>query len=197
MKVVNSNLAPKDFKTPEAVLIAMQYGMEIGLAPMQALQSIAVINGRPVIFGDAALAICKAHPEFEDISETFDRGQGDDNTVAKCEVVRRGKIPVVRTFSVADAKKAQLWGKSGPWSLYPKRMLQMRARAFALRDSFPDALKGVGVAEEVRDIEPRTARAHVVTTELRLPEEVEPEPEAAPETPAFVQPRDTDPDRLF
>ena len=48
-------------------------------------------------------------------------------------------------------KKAGLWGKAGPWSQYPKRMLQMRARSFALRDKFADALSGLLMAEEVQD----------------------------------------------
>ena len=56
-----------------------------------------------------------------------------------------------RKFSVADAKKAHLWGRRGPWENYPERMLQMRARGFALRDSFPDALKGVITVEEAQD----------------------------------------------
>jgi hypothetical protein len=50
-----------------------------------------------------------------------------------------------------DAKAAGLLGKQGPWSQYPKRMRQMRARGFALRDVFPDVLKGMPVAEEVMD----------------------------------------------
>lgn len=163
-----SKLAPKDIGSPEAVLVAMQHGMELGLSPMQAVQSVAVINGRPVIFGDAALAIVKGHPECEDVIETFERGDNDDALLAKCTVQRRGKAPVVRTFSVAQAKKAGLWGKSGPWTQYPQRMLQCRARSWALRDSFPDALKGVGIAEEVRDIQPRepAAKVKIVLPEL-------------------------------
>jgi hypothetical protein len=59
---------------------------------------------------------------------------------------------VVRTFSQDDAKTAGLWGKQGPWSQYPKRMLQLRARGFALRDAFPDALRGIHSADESRDM---------------------------------------------
>ena len=55
------------------------------------------------------------------------------------------------TFTVADAKTAQLWGKAGPWSQYPARMLKFRARGFLLRDAFGDVLKGMKTAEEVRD----------------------------------------------
>jgi hypothetical protein len=69
---------------------------------------------------------------------------------------RRGQPPERRTFSVADAKRAKLWFKAGPWTTYPDRMLQMRARGFAIRDVFPDALRGVITAEEAVDIvEPR------------------------------------------
>ncbi len=50
-----------------------------------------------------------------------------------------------------DAKRAGLWGKGGPWTAYPKRMLQMRARGFALRDAFPDVLKGMISVEEAQD----------------------------------------------
>jgi hypothetical protein len=52
---------------------------------------------------------------------------------------------------VADAKAAKLWGKSGPWTDYPRRMLKFRARGFVLRDVFGDVLKGLRTAEEVRD----------------------------------------------
>lgn len=173
--ICNSGLAPRDLKTPDAILVAIQHGMELGLSPMQALQSIAVINGRPSIWGDAALAIVKAHPECVDVIETFERGNGDESMMAKCEILRAGKQPVVRTFSVAQAKKAGLWGKTGPWSQYPQRMLQMRARSWAMRDAFPDALKGVGISEEVRDVTPAPAPAREVQAVV-LPGDPEPEP---------------------
>jgi hypothetical protein len=71
---------------------------------------------------------------------------------AVCQTSRKGKdANVVARFSVADAKKAGLWGKQGPWTQYPKRMLQLRARGFALRDAFPDVLRGLVTAEEAQD----------------------------------------------
>jgi len=56
--------------------------------------------------------------------------------------------------SVGDAKLASLWGKQGPWSQYPKRMLKFRARGFWLRDNFGDILKGMRTVEELRDVPP-------------------------------------------
>jgi hypothetical protein len=117
---------------------------------MQSLQSIACINGRPSVWGDAALALVMGSPVCANIQEVID-GEGDDMT-AKCIALRKGyPAATVGKFSVADAKRAGLWGKSGPWSQYPKRMLQLRARGFALRDAFPDVLKGLVTAEEAQD----------------------------------------------
>ena len=159
-----TEFAPKDFRgKPESCLLAIQHGAEIGLGPMQSLQQIAVINGRPSVWGDAALALCYAAPCCEWVRETID-GEGDGLT-ATCECKRRGNPePKRATFSVADAKKSGLWGKTGPWTQYPKRMLQLRARGFALRDAFPDVLRGLVTAEEARDYtEAVTVEAVTVT----------------------------------
>lgn len=142
-----SSIVPKDFNgNPGNILVAIQWGMELGLQPMQAMQNIAVINGRPALWGDAVIALVRSSPLCEYVYETLD---GD---VATCRVRRRGEDEQVRTFSMADAKAAGLIGKQGPWTQYPKRMLQLRARAFALRDVFPDVLRGMPVAEEVMDM---------------------------------------------
>ena len=157
-----SGLVPKDFKDkPGDCLIAMQMGASVGLNPFQAIQSIAVINGRPCMWGDAVLGIVMASGLCEDINET------DDGTTATCTVKRKGKpTPVVRSFSMEMAKAAKVWmagrdnqpGKwislserPGPWQSYPERMRQMRARSWALRDAFPDVLKGLAIREEVDD----------------------------------------------
>ena len=157
--VAASEFAPKDFRgKPESCLLAIQHGSEIGLSPMQSLQNIACINGRPAIWGDAALAVAMASPVCESVTETID-GEGD-NMVATCSAKRRGyERPTVVRFSVADAKRAGLWGQRGPWSSYPDRMLQQRARGFAIRDQFPDALMGLISTEEVLDYQDEPARA--------------------------------------
>lgn len=146
--LADSSIVPKDFQgRPGNVLIACQWGAEIGLQPLQAMQSIAVINGRPSIWGDAMLALVQGSGLLTDIKEVV----SDDGEVATCTVTRRGKAPVVRQFTMEEAKTAGLKGKAGPWQQYPRRMLQLRARAFALRDTFADVLRGVAIAEEARD----------------------------------------------
>ena len=149
--LASSQFAPKDFQNkPESCILAIQHGAEIGLGPMQSIQSVAVINGRPSIWGDAALALVMGSPVCEYVKESV---AGDkDQAVATCEAKRRGyPTATVVQFTVADAVRAGLWGKSGPWTQYPRRMLQLRARGFALRDAFPDVLKGLVTAEEAQD----------------------------------------------
>ncbi len=146
--IAKSGFCPKAFVGKSGdVLVAMQWGQEIGLKPLQALQNIAVINGRPSLWGDAMLAVCQQSPNYEFINETFDEA----TMTAICTAKRKGSPEVVRTFSKEDAKKAGLWGKQGPWSQYEKRMLAARACGFALRDAFADALKGLISAEEAQD----------------------------------------------
>lgn len=142
---------PKDFQgNPNNILVAIQWGYEIGLAPMQALQNIAVINGRPSLWGDSMIAVCKAHPDWRGIIETYI----EEEDKAVCIVKRHvhGEIEETRSeFSYKDAQRANLTNKPGPWKNYPKRMLQLRARGFALRDAFPDAIKGLITTEEAID----------------------------------------------
>ena len=146
--IANSTMVPKAYQgKPGDILVAVQMGAELGLKPIQALQNIAVINGRPSVYGDALLALVQAHPSFEDVKEAFD----EKTNTAFCSVKRKNQDEYTVSFSSEDAKKAGLWGKAGPWSQYPKRMLQMRARSFALRDKFADALSGLIMAEEAQD----------------------------------------------
>ena len=157
---------------PEQILCAIQYGLEIGLSAMQALQSIAVINGKPSIYGDGLMALCQSFCECEDIKEEFDH----KTMTATCIVKRKGRSPVVHQWDVAKATKAGLWDKAGPWKQYPERMLQMRARGFALRDAFADRLKGIITAEEARDYPTQEERQLKVVTPIRKEIEVKQTP---------------------
>jgi hypothetical protein len=159
--ISKSGLAPKGIDQPTSIMIALQMGMELGLPPMAALQNIAIVNGRPSLWGDAQLAVCRATGEVEEFAEWYEQGgkrlprnpvDYTDDTVGVCRVKRRGQEPIEIGFSVADAKRANLWGKQGPWTQYPFRMLRSRARSYALRDTFGDALRGMMSSDEAADI---------------------------------------------
>lgn len=153
--VHQSGLQPKDMDTPQKVMVAILHGLEVGLKPMQAVQKIAVINGRPAVWGDAALGLVRASGLCAWVEEWID-GEGDDRT-AYCKTLRVGEPKALESkYSVKDAKVAKLWEKKGyngkdtPWITSPDRMLQMRARGFRLRDSYADVLGGMYLAEELQ-----------------------------------------------
>lgn len=153
--IAASQFAPSNYRgKPDDVLIAMQMGAELGFQPMQSVQGIAVINGRPSVWGDALRALILSAPELACFEESYN----EDTKTAHCKIGRtlpNGTVAYFNgSFSESDAKTAGLWGKNGPWKSYPKRMQQWRALGFSARDSFADRLKGIQLAEEVMDYEP-------------------------------------------
>ena len=148
--------------TVESVVIKVEMGMELGIPAMQAIQNIAVINGRPSIFGDIGKGLVLASGQCEDFIEapttptspTANLDKWPDDYGWLVTVTRRGKRPASRRFTVRDARVAGLWGKAGPWQNYPNRMLQMRARWWVMGDEFADILCGVMPGETAQDLPP-------------------------------------------
>lgn len=171
--LADSDMVPKAFRgKPGDCLIAMQWGYEVNLKPLQALQGIAVINGKPGLFGDAGKAILLAAGCLIDEDDTE---VVKANGRARCKIVRPGRNPVERTFTIEDAKTANLWNKEGPWRTYPFRQMAWRAFWFAARDAASDLLRGMAGVEELGDIP--TSRdmgaADVVTPETSPPARLE------------------------
>lgn len=159
--MASSPFCPNGLKgSPANVFLAIKYGESLGLEPLQALQGITVISGKPTLYGDSLLAVCKP---YGDVIESYD----SKTHTATCTCKRPGYEPLTRTYSLQQAMEAGLvsfnkeghavgrvkdgWSATAPWGAYTQRMLQMRARGFALRDAFPDILKGVISAEEASD----------------------------------------------
>lgn len=156
-------------KTTAIATMVILHGLEVGLPPMQALQTIALVNGRPLIYGDAVPALLW-RAGFK-IEETMN-GEGDAKT-ARCIITRPDGTKIQRTFSVSDARKANLldrremverWVKDwnnpngkkvkkpfpndAPWFRFEDRMLAMRARGFAVKDGASDVTRGLYLREE-------------------------------------------------
>lgn len=155
--LLKSGCIPKQYNSIPKVLMGMQFLRQLGLPDIAGLPKLAIINGSYSLWGEGPKAVCQS--EIQDFDEFF--FDKDYNRIcfqnknlhaevygALCRVTRKG-IPtsVERVFTTDDAKRAGLLGKSGPWQDYRSRMLQMRARGWALKDAFPDKLLGVGIAE--------------------------------------------------
>lgn len=148
-----SDIVPDSYKNkPANIFVAVSAGASLGLGPFQAMQNIAVINGRPSVWGDALLAMVRNDKRCLSVKETIE-GDGENKT-ATCIVSRLasdGSTEVIKgTFSMRQAKSANLLRRP-TWISYPDRMLKMRARGFALRDAFADVIGGLITSEEAQD----------------------------------------------
>jgi hypothetical protein len=148
------------------VIMGVLKSLEIGLPPITGLSYLLPINDRFTIWGDGAVALAQAHGLIENharatigpaLEPGLELADWPDEYGVEVRYWRKGqRDPYVGRFTVGDAKRARLWMNTDkkPWVNSPDRMLFNRARAFALRDGFADALSGLAIAEEVRDMSP-------------------------------------------
>jgi hypothetical protein len=147
--IAAASICPSQFRgKPADVLVAVQQGAELGMSPMQSLANIAVINGRATLWGDAVVALALATGQLEELREEWDPTRAGGT--ATVTIKRRGMTEHVETFSMEDAKRAKLDGKD-TYRQYPQRMCTWRAKTWAIRAMFADALKGIAVREEADD----------------------------------------------
>jgi hypothetical protein len=132
--LVMSGFLPKAINTPEKAIALALAGRELGLPMMQAIRSIHIIEGKPVMSADlmAALVHRRIPGALLRIAET-------SNTKCVVEAGRAGQKSTLFTFTIEDAKAAGLLGKDN-WRKYPRAMLRARCLAEAVRAAFPDSM---------------------------------------------------------
>lgn len=141
--LVKSGFLPKSINTPEKAIAIIITGQELGLGPMQALRSIHIIEGKPTMGAELMMALA------------LKRVPGGYLKIVECTneqcVVRAGRSKgdtTDYTFTIADAKRAGLLGKSN-WKNYPRAMLRSRVISEAVKAVFPDAMIGAYTADEL------------------------------------------------
>lgn len=170
--LAKSGLIPAALNTPEKVCVALQWGHELALSPMVAVNNIAVINGKPTLSADIMAALVKRSPEYGGIEWVK-----NSDTEAECVITRLlpgGRAEKITSrFTIQDAQNAGLAGRE-VWKKYPRRMLKHRALSYGLKDMFPDMLAGLYTPEEMdgvapaepeRDVTPRPAAIEAVVEE--------------------------------
>ena len=136
---------------PADVLITILHGRELGLTPMQALNGIFVVEGKPSVSAQMAVALVKRRA---DVCEYFTCVESSE-TRAVYETKRRGEPQAVRMeFTLEEAKRAGLTSKKGAWQTYPKVMLRNRCSMHLARDIYPDLVAGVYDQDEIDDFRP-------------------------------------------
>lgn len=143
-------MAPRGCTRPESVAAIIAFGLEIGIRPAAAVNSIMLQNGKATVWGDIPLAMVQASGLLENWKEWID-GSGEDRT-AHCILHRRGDPdgPKEFTYSVAQVRQMDLFmkgGKKGPWDKDTDWMLARRCRGRGFLVKFADVLNGLGIGE--------------------------------------------------
>jgi hypothetical protein len=164
--VCHARIAPKSYDNdPAKVTIGILKAMEVGVAPLTGIASIAIINNRACVWGDLAVALIQSKNILEKMTvEKIGTPPGDaelvqwDNSYGiRVTMWRRGQSePYVGEFTVGQARRAKLWlnSKKAPWMEYPERQMKWRAFGFCSRDGFADCLMGLAIREEIEDMPP-------------------------------------------
>lgn len=179
-----TSFVPKDFRgKPEECAAAILFGDEIGLSPMQSLQSIYVISGKPALYARAMLAIVlAAGHEVVTIHKT------DKAVTVKGR--RRGSDTWIEEQWTTERARRAGYTSNKRYELDPQSMLLARAMADVCRQIAPDALAGLSYSvEELELAEPtptaKVTRSQAPTGTRVQRKAVETAAKAAAEEPAF------------
>lgn len=166
--VARSGLAPQSARSPDAVMVILATGAELGLPPMAALRSIHVVSGRAVLSADLMRAlVMRAGGDLWCVEATPRR--------AEWRAKRNGRESAA-VWTIEMAQKAGLAGKSGPWQQYPHAMLSARASVEICRRVWPEVCAGLYTPDEMGAAE--AVEGEVVTA---------PAPEAPPPAAEVVE----------
>jgi hypothetical protein len=160
-----SKAVPDEYRgKPDEIFAVMEFGYELHVPPMLALNNIHDINGKPSMSTDLMLGLCMSHPDWGgyEVKESTDKSC----TVVMYRYVRGNRMTYKTTFTLADAVTAKIYLSGGSWDKYRPRMLKMRATAFCARDAFPDILQGVHSFEELAPEEAAQEYARSIDAEV-------------------------------
>lgn len=154
---MQSGAVPKVFTSAPQVMMAMQFLKRFGMDPIVCIRQCCIVNGSLSIWGELPLGIVKKSGKLESIREIVydsqyheicvdNKNLGEEPWGATCIIKMQGIEVIERSFTRVDAERANLWTKN-IWRLYPKRMLQMRARGWALKDAAPEIISGISILE--------------------------------------------------
>jgi hypothetical protein len=133
---------PKGIDTVQKMVVVLQAGREIGLAPMESLNSLYFVNGKVAMYGEAVPnQIMRAGHRI--------KWGKCDATQAEVTIIRGDNGDQMTTkFTMEEAEKRGY--TSNPiYKKFPENMLKWRALSMTAKFIAPDALRGIGIKEDM------------------------------------------------
>lgn len=152
---IKSGLLPTHIKTPEAAVIIMQYGNELNIGPMQALNNIYVVGGKPALSGNLMSALIRKGGVAWQTIQDFEPIKNDTGTVVNYITTikfLRDNVEEIVSYSWEEAKRAGLTTRD-TWQKYPRNMLYWRCFSTGARRIASDFCMGMYLASEIAETE--------------------------------------------
>ena len=184
-RLAPSTILPTAYRGNAAnAFVAAETGAALGLEPLQALASIAVINGRATLSSDLMAAVIRRAGHTLRIVEN-----SPESVTATLIRADDKKFEFTVTWDKDKAVKAGLWGQRGPWSQYPTQMLRARAITEVARQGASEALMGMIYSPEdfgatITDTGEVIEAEVIDDTPTKPAPAANPKPAAAPSQPA-------------
>ena len=148
-RLSGSKLLPAELRASADIAVTILQGLELGLKPMQALRSIHIVKGKPVLSAELIAALVMRSSEC-----TYFRLVSSTDAEATYETLRRDfPEPVRLSFTMEQAKAAGLVSRDN-WKKYPAAMLRARCKAALAREVYPEYAMGLYDADELPPSEP-------------------------------------------
>lgn len=151
-----SGALPASIRNGDQLAMVMLAGYEAGMRPMESINAFYIVNGRLTMWGDALIRQLKRAGYSLTWPVTTDKE-------ATCEITAPNGDKHKETFTFADAEKAGLIAKGGPWKTYPKDMLRWKAIGRGVRFFCPEVMGGTQYlkeeADDFEEIEAKPAKA--------------------------------------
>lgn len=139
---LNAGAMPKGIDTAPKLMVILQAGREAGLSPIESLNSLYFVNGKVAMYGDAVpLQIYRAGHSIE---------WGECNAETATVTITRGDTgkSMTTTFTMEQARQRG-YDRNEIYKKYPENMLKWRALSMTAKFICPDALRGIGIKEEM------------------------------------------------
>ena len=148
----------KDIKTQSEAVVKILAGRELGLAPIESMNNIYIVNGKTTVMSNVISSLIKRSKKYDYKIDVL--------TEIECTMtfysIEDKKLTEIgkSSFTFKDAAKAGLANKD-VWKNYPKNMLFARALTNGARWYCPDVFSGYA-PEEIENIAPEQDEAVVL-----------------------------------
>lgn len=143
--IVKSGLAPTHIKTPEAAIVMMRYGHQLGIDEFTALQHMYIQNGKPTALASLLHSLILRDHGGDAIQIVEASGETCRLACKRRDGAQRTEI----SYTIQEAERAGLLDKPGPWKQYPADMLFARCVSRAGRMLYRDSTLGLYTPEEL------------------------------------------------